>query len=177
MWGIMHAKFQPSSFNGVGGRRGGDRRKDEQGMSRHVANFPLALLKRDNNNLVQFWLKWKLLNVVTLIGVTPDYYETLLKIVKHKPTLSLYYHFKCLVKLKPWADSIQLHLMLEVLMKFMCVCFYFKQKWFWMMKNDFFFFMSICLVNVGYCQRFQCHMLQSHVDTMCLRNIVPFGCL
>jgi len=38
--GNMHAKFQPSSFN-VGG--GGDRRKDRQGISRHIANFPTCI--------------------------------------------------------------------------------------------------------------------------------------
>jgi len=40
--GIMHAKFQPSSFNGVrggGGGGGGGSRKDKQEMSRHIANF------------------------------------------------------------------------------------------------------------------------------------------
>jgi len=36
--GIMCTKFQPSSFNGVGG--GGDRQKDGQGTSCHIANFP-----------------------------------------------------------------------------------------------------------------------------------------
>jgi len=43
--GIMQAKFQPSSFNGVG-RGGGERRKDEQGMSRHIANFPHCFAKQ-----------------------------------------------------------------------------------------------------------------------------------
>jgi len=50
--GIMYAKFQSSSFNSVGGGRG-DRRKDEQGMSCHIANLPHASLRRDNNNLLQ----------------------------------------------------------------------------------------------------------------------------
>jgi len=42
--GIMHVKFQLSSFNGVGGEGGegggGDRRRDGQGTSSHISNFP-----------------------------------------------------------------------------------------------------------------------------------------
>jgi len=37
--GIMYAKFQLSSLNGVGGG-GGDRWKDGPGMSGQIANFP-----------------------------------------------------------------------------------------------------------------------------------------
>jgi len=33
--GIMHAKFLPSSFNGVGGGGGGDRRKDRHTDVKH----------------------------------------------------------------------------------------------------------------------------------------------
>jgi len=48
---IMHAKFQHSSFNGVRGRGGGGgREKDGNGKSHHIANFPLASLRRENDN-------------------------------------------------------------------------------------------------------------------------------
>jgi len=38
--GIMHAKFQASSFTCVGGGEG-DRRKNGQKTLHHIANFPL----------------------------------------------------------------------------------------------------------------------------------------
>jgi len=44
--GIMHAKFYPCHFNGVGG--GGDRQKNGQEMSCHIANFQIASLGRDD---------------------------------------------------------------------------------------------------------------------------------
>jgi len=40
----MNAKFQPYSFNNVGGG-GGDKRKGGQGTSCYISNFPLASLR------------------------------------------------------------------------------------------------------------------------------------
>jgi len=50
---IVYAKFQPSSFNGVGGG-GSDRRKDGQGT---LLTSPLDSLERDNGN---YWILKKL---------------------------------------------------------------------------------------------------------------------
>jgi len=47
--GNMHASFQPSSFNGVGGEEVTERRTVGQGASRHIANFPFALLGKHHH--------------------------------------------------------------------------------------------------------------------------------
>jgi len=48
----MHAKFQPSSFNGVGVGEGG-RWKDGKGTSRHFANFHPSFLSGGISNSAQ----------------------------------------------------------------------------------------------------------------------------
>jgi len=63
--GIMHAKFQLSSFNGVGGGGGGDRRKDVEHSwtdpYSKFLNFPFALLRRDKHEIIyqQFLCQWR----------------------------------------------------------------------------------------------------------------------
>jgi len=116
--GIMHGKFQPSSFNGVGGGGGGDRRKGGPGMSRHITNFTPQEI---------YQLNWSFLK--NSLWIEMD------KILLFKFSFYRFIWSVCMFKLlilelpKIWMESLQFTLFSEIFSHFLPIVCSLKSIW------------------------------------------------